>query len=127
MNVKDMSAASAAKWVSLFYAGITIGRFITGFITFKMTNRMLIRVGQVMTLAGAALMLLPLPTSFALAGFMIVGLGLAPIFPCMLHETPERFGKKHSQSIMGFQMARNAAVLGTFERHSEEETSCWRE
>ncbi|MDQ0060325.1 MFS transporter [Paenibacillus harenae] len=105
VNVKDMSAASAAKWVSLFYAGITIGRFITGFITFKMTNRMLIRVGQVMTLAGAAFMLLPLPTSFALAGFMIVGLGLAPIFPCMLHETPERFGKKHSQSIMGFQMA----------------------
>ncbi|MGO4537567.1 MFS transporter [Paenibacillus sp. 2TAB19] len=105
VNVKDMTAAAAAQWVSLFYAGITIGRFITGFITFKLTNRMLIRVGQMMTLAGAVLMILPLPTSFALAGFMIVGLGLAPIFPCMLHETPERFGKKHAGSIMGFQMA----------------------
>lgn len=105
VNVKDMTAASAAQWVSLFYAGITIGRFITGFITFKISNRMLIRVGQTAAVIGAALMFLPLPTMFSLAGFMIVGLGLAPIYPCMLHETPERFGKKNSQTIMGYQMA----------------------
>jgi fucose permease len=105
VNVKDMTAASAAQWVSLFYAGITIGRFITGFITFKISNRMLIRVGQTAAVIGAALMFLPLPTMFTLAGFMIVGLGLAPIYPCMLHETPERFGKKNSQTIMGYQMA----------------------
>ncbi|GFZ88973.1 MFS transporter [Paenibacillus marchantiophytorum] len=105
VNSKELPASTAAQWVSLFYAGITIGRFITGFITFKLSNLTLIRSGQVTALAGAALLFLPLPTEFSLAGLMIVGLGLAPIFPCMLHETPERFGKKHAQTIMGYQMA----------------------
>lgn len=111
VNVKGLSVATAAGWVSFYYAGITIGRFITGFITFKMTNRTLIRVGQIIALAGAAILFLPLPSVFSLVGFIIVGLGLAPIFPCMLHETPTRFGKKHSQTIMGFQMA--SAYTGT--------------
>lgn len=111
VNVKGLSAASAAQWVSFYYAGITVGRFITGFITFKMTNRTLIRSGQIIALAGAIILLLPLPPVFSLVGFIIVGLGLAPIFPCMLHETPARFGKRHSQSIMGYQMA--LAYTGT--------------
>jgi MFS family permease len=58
-----------------------------------------------MALAGALLLLLPLPSFFSLAGFILVGLGCAPIFPCLLHETPARFGKEHSQRIMGYQMA----------------------
>lgn len=105
VNVKGLPASVAAQWVSLFFAGITIGRFITGFITFKLSNRILIRGGQITAIAGAVLMILPLPAGFSLAGFMIVGLGCAPIFPCMLHETPVRFGKKQSQTIMGYQMA----------------------
>jgi fucose permease len=105
VNVKGLNAAAAAQWVSLYYAGITVGRLITGFITFKMTNRTLIRAGQIIALTGAFILFLPLPSIFSLAGFIIVGLGLAPIFPCMLHETPTRFGKKHSQTIMGYQMA----------------------
>ena len=105
VNIKDLPAAVAAQWVSLYYAGITVGRFITGFITFKISNRTLIRMGQIIALAGGALLFLPLPATFSLVGFIMVGLGLAPIFPCMLHETPLRFGKKHSQTIMGYQMA----------------------
>ncbi|WP_050183522.1 MFS transporter [Domibacillus robiginosus] len=105
VNIKELPAATAAQWVSLYYAGITIGRFITGFITFKVSNRTLIRIGQIIALAGAALLFLPLPAIFSLAGFIMVGFGLAPIFPCMLHETPIRFGRKHSQTIMGYQMA----------------------
>jgi MFS family permease len=62
-------------------------------------------------LTGAIILLLPLPSTFSLLGFIIVGLGLAPIFPCMLHETPTRFGKTHSQTIMGYQMA--VAYTGT--------------
>ncbi|WP_299091587.1 sugar MFS transporter [uncultured Metabacillus sp.] len=111
VNVKGLSAATAAGWVSFYYAGITIGRFITGFITFKMTNRTLIQLGQIIALIGAVILILPLPSIFSLIGFIIVGLGLAPIFPCMLHETPTRFGKKHSQTIMGYQMA--IAYTGT--------------
>src|SRR5699024_6305534 len=100
-----LNAATAARWVSFYFAGITIGRFITGFVTFKMSNRILIRTGQITALSGAIILLLPLPTVFSLIGFVVIGLGLAPIFPCMLHETPTRFGKKHSQTIMGYQMA----------------------
>ncbi|MCR8658727.1 MFS transporter [Paenibacillus endoradicis] len=111
VNMKNLPAATAAQWVSWFYIGITVGRMITGFITFAMSSRMLIRYGQLIALVGAILLVLPLPSIISLIGFMIVGLGLAPIFPCMLHETPARFGKKNAQSIMGFQMA--AAYTGS--------------
>lgn len=105
VTVKDLPAAVAAEWVALFYAGITIGRLITGFVTMKLSNSMLIRIGQITALIGAVLLLLPLPEAFTLLGFIMIGLGCAPIYPCMLHETPRRFGKKHSQKIMGYQMA----------------------
>jgi fucose permease len=113
VNVKELPAALAAQWVSLYYAGITIGRLITGFITMKVSNIVLIRMGHIIALAGAALLLPPLPVIFSLIGFILVGLGCAPIFPCMLHETPARFGKEHSQKIMGYQMA-VAYTGGTF-------------
>ncbi|MRN54579.1 MFS transporter [Paenibacillus monticola] len=105
VNVKGLSASSAAQWVSMYYAGITVGRLLTGFVTFRFSNRDLIRAGQMIALLGAILLVIPLPEIFSLIGFILVGLGSAPIFPCMLHETPVRFGKKHSQKIMGYQMA----------------------
>lgn len=105
VKMKGLPAEQAALWISIYFAGITIGRFITGFVTFKVSNRMLIRTGQLAALGGALLLLLPLPSGFALAGLLITGLGLAPIFPCMLHETPIRFGEAHAQKIMGYQMA----------------------
>ncbi|RIX51415.1 MFS transporter [Paenibacillus nanensis] len=102
---RGLLADQAAQWVAIYFAGITIGRLITGFITFKLSNRLLIRGGQATALAGALLLLLPLPTGFSLAGLLIMGLGLAPIYPCMLHETPARFGKEQAGRIMGYQMA----------------------
>ncbi|WP_028596533.1 MFS transporter [Paenibacillus assamensis] len=105
VNVKGLPASVAAQWVSMYYAGITVGRFITGFITLKVSNKMLIRSGQFIALTGAVILLLPLPTTFSLIGFIMVGLGCAPIYPCMLHETPVRFGKEQSQHLMGYQMA----------------------
>ena len=101
VNVKGLPAATAAQWVSWFYIGITAGRMITGFITFAMSSRVLIRYGQFIALVGALLLVLPLPSIISLIGFMIVGLGLAPIFPCMLHETPARFGKKTLSLLWG--------------------------
>lgn len=105
VGIKSLPAAIAAQWVSLYYLGITLGRLLTGFITMKLSNRLLIRIGQIVALAGVSLLLLPLPDYFSMLGFILVGLGCAPIFPCMLHETPARFGKANSQSIMGYQMA----------------------
>ncbi len=105
IGVKELPAATAAQWVSMYYAGITVGRFITGFVTLKLSNRHLILIGQSTALAGAILLLLPLPSLFSLVGFILVGLGCAPVFPCMIHETPARFGKENSQTIIGYQMA----------------------
>ncbi|WP_342546376.1 MFS transporter [Paenibacillus sp. FSL P2-0089] len=105
VNVKEVSPATAAGWVSLYYGGITAGRLITGFITFRFSNRTLIRGGLAISLAGALLLALPLPAIYSLVAFILIGLGSAPIFPCMLHETPARFGQEHSQKIMGYQMA----------------------
>jgi len=105
VRIKGMDAAPAAQWVSLYYGSITAGRFISGFITMRLSSKNLIRLGEVLILIGALFLLLPLPEGFLLMGFMLVGLGCAPIFPSMLHETPNRFGDAEAQNIMGFQMA----------------------
>ncbi|MBU3189981.1 MFS transporter [Clostridium bowmanii] len=104
VNYKGLSAGEAARWISLFYAGITLGRLLSGFLTMKFNNRKLIRLGQVLCIIGAISLLLPLPIYFSMIGLILLGLGCAPIYPCMLHETPKRFGKSASQSIMGLQM-----------------------
>lgn len=105
VGVREVTAVTAAGWISMYYGGITIGRLITGFITMKVANVVLIRCGQLVTIAGGLLLLLPLPAGFSLAGFVLVGLGLAPIYPGLLHETPARFGKENSARLMGYQMA----------------------
>lgn len=105
VNVKELPAAVAAEWVAMYYGGITVGRLITGFVTFKVSNRVLIRSGLLVSFAGAALLILPVPTYCSLIGFLLLGLGFAPIYPCMLHDTPERFGKEQTQKLIGYQVA----------------------
>lgn len=102
---KHVSTVTAARWASLFYLGITIGRFLCGFIADHLGNKFMIRVGHGIVGFGVLFLLLPLPDTATLIGLVIVGLGCAPIFPCLLHETPQNFGKDKSQSIMGMQMA----------------------
>jgi fucose permease len=105
VTIKGLDVATAASWVSLFYGSITLGRFISGFVTMRMTSKTLIRAGQISILIGVLLLLLPLPTTFSLISLILIGLGCAPIFPSMLHETPNRFGHENAQYVMGFQMA----------------------
>lgn len=100
-----LSAESAAKWVSLYYLGITVGRFLAGFIAMKLNNKQMIRVGQVICIMGSVLLIMPIHNNLQLSGLILIGLGCAPIYPAMLHETPNRFGKELSQGIMGIQMA----------------------
>ena len=103
--VKGISAEQAAQWVAIYYFGITIGRLFSGFVAIKLNNTKLIRLGQIIGILGAVTLLLPLPTFVQLIGLLLIGFGLAPIFPSMLHDTPNRFGKEMSQGIMGIQMA----------------------
>lgn len=105
VEVRGIPAAQAALWVSVYYGGITVGRGIAGFVSMKLTNRQLIRAGQLISLAGAVLLLLPLPKPVSCAALLLIGMGYAPIYPAMLHETPARFGRANSQQLMGLQMA----------------------
>ncbi len=105
VNTKGLSIETAASWIAMYYGGITIGRFISGFISFKLSNTQMIRAGIIISFVSALLLLLPLPKEMLFISFMLIGLGLAPIFPSMLHETPRRFGENRAQEIIGFQVA----------------------
>jgi fucose permease len=111
VTVRNISPENAARWIGLYYIGITAGRFISGLFTLKINNLQLIRLGQIVILLGIVLMLLPY-NAFITTGFMVFGLGCAPIFPSMLHETPRSFGREYSQSIIGMQMA-SASLAST--------------
>lgn len=108
---RNIDAKAAAKWAAVFYLGITLGRFISGFITEKLGNKNMVRIGEVIALAGAAIIVIPFSNQFALIGLILVGLGCGPIYPCLLHETPRNFGEENSQALMGIQMA--SAYIGT--------------
>jgi fucose permease len=108
---KNISPEIAAQWISLYYIGITAGRFISGFLTMKLNNRQMVRLGQGLIVCGIIALLLPVGNVLLLPGFFLIGLGCAPIFPSLLHETPRNFGSEKSQAIMGIQMA--SAYIGT--------------
>lgn len=103
--VRGISAETAAKWISLFYLGITAGRFFSGFLTLRFSDDAMVRLGEGTAIVGIILMLLPLHNLFLCLGLILTGLGCAPIYPSLLHATPQRFGKSLSQSLMGTQMA----------------------
>ena len=108
----SVSRVVAAGWASLFYVGITAGRFISGFLTMRFNDENMIRLGQLVMILGILVLLLPLPNHIALvAGFVIIGLGCAPIYPCVIHSTPHYFGADKSQAIVGMQMA--SAYIGS--------------
>jgi fucose permease len=107
---RGIAAEIAAKWAASFYFGITIGRFISGFITFKMNNKNMIRLGQGIIILGLLLLILPFSNYTAFIGLILIGLGCAPIYPSLIHSTPSNFGKDVSHSIIGVQMA--SAYLG---------------
>ena len=106
-----LSAQEAASHASLFFVGITAGRALSGFLTLKFNDTQMIRLGQAVLLAGVLCLLLPFGTSSALTGLVLVGLGCAPVYPSIIHSTPDRFGADQSQAIIGIQMA--SAYVGT--------------
>jgi fucose permease len=108
---KGIAPETAASFASLFFIGITIGRALSGFITMKLSNVQMIRLGQVFIAVGIFTMLLPATQIFSLIGLIIIGLGCAPIYPCIIHSTPAHFGAERSQAIIGVQMA--SAYVGT--------------
>ena len=108
---KGISAEQAASFGAMFFIGITVGRALNGFLAMRMHDESMIRMGQVLILFGIVTVMLPAGDAVALAGLILIGLGCAPIYPCIIHSTPTHFGKDKSQAIIGVQMA--AAYIGT--------------
>lgn len=109
--IKGISLERAASFASLFYLGITVGRLISGFLTFKFNDTNMIRIGVVFIFIGIVILILPFSEYVSLVGFITIGLGCAPIYPSIIHSTPTHFGKDKSQAIIGVQMA--SAYVGT--------------
>lgn len=96
----------AARFTGLYFLGETIGRFLNGFVADKFGDRVMIRVGAIVVLVGVVMIAVPLATNFmALCGLVVLGFGVAPVYPCIIHATPGNFGKENSQALMGVQMA----------------------
>lgn len=108
---KGVPAQTAAFFASLFFIGITAGRGLNGFLTLRFDDTTLIRLGQGIIAVGIAAMLLPVGKPASLAGLILIGLGCAPIYPCIIHSTPSHFGAQRSQALIGVQMA--SAYVGT--------------
>ncbi len=108
---RGLSAETAAGFASLFFIGITAGRAFSGFLTMKLNDTQMIRLGQGFMLFGIVLLLLPFGSMTALLGLIFVGLGCAPVYPSIIHSTPEHFGADRSQAMIGVQMA--SAYMGT--------------
>ena len=96
----------ATSWAMLFFIGITVGRFLNGFVSERFGDKNMIRFGAGLILCSLILMALPFESKgVVFASFILTGLGCAPIYPCMIHSTPIRFGKENSQAMIGLQMA----------------------
>ena len=107
---RGFTAEDAAGMAAMFYLGITGGRALSGFVTMKLSDTQMTRLGFSVIAVGIAVMFVPAPAA-ASAALVLIGLGCAPIYPCMIHATPARFGAERSQSVIGVQMA--SAYVGT--------------
>ena len=114
VRAKGLSADQAAQFASLFYIGLTAGRFLGGFIMNRLGDRRMILLGAGVLTCGIFFLMLPIGgEAVSLVGFIIIGFGCAPIYPCIIHSTPDHFGAEHAGAIIGIQMA-SAYVGSTF-------------
>ena len=106
-----LTAEEAASYASLFCIGITVGRFLNGFLMMRFQDDQMIRAGQAVIIAGIVILLLPFGKVTAVGGLILIGLGCAPVYPCIIHSTPANFGADRSQALIGVQMA--SAYVGS--------------
>ncbi len=111
VDARGTDPVTAAGFGSLFFIGITAGRAISGFLTYKLSDTQMIRLGSGIICSGVLLLLIPGPQILPLAGLILVGLGCAPVYPSVIHSTPQHFGAERSQALIGVQMA--SAYVGT--------------
>lgn len=103
-----------ASFGSLIFGGLMLGRLISGFVSNRLGDRMLIRIGIFVEVVGILLVMIPV-TSFipAAIGFVIIGTGMGPVYPAIQHMAPTNFGERYSAAVIGLQMA-SAYIGSTF-------------
>ena len=99
----DLAPEVAAKWVSLYYGGIMLGRIITGFVPERIGDDLRVKCGVLISLAGIVFLALPVG-DIALAGLLLIGIGFGPVFPAVIHSVPDRFGSTYSADLTGYHM-----------------------
>lgn len=100
-----ISEDAAAGYAGMFFLGITVGRALNGFLTMRCSDSLLIQAGLCIIVVGIVIMLFFCATWCILFALLLVGFGCAPIYPCIIHSTPEIFGAENSQALIGVQMA----------------------
>jgi len=108
---KGVPADIAAGMGGLFFMGVTVGRGLSGFVSMKLSDKSMVKLSFCIIGCGIAAMALSQGQTMPLVGIALIGLGCAPIFPCMIHSTPAFFGTERSQAVIGLQMA--GAYIGT--------------
>ena len=109
-----LSAETVASFGSLIFGGLMLGRLIAGFISNKLGDKTLIRAGVAVELLGILLVFLPAQGYIvASIGFVVIGMGMGPIYPAIQHMAPSNFGRKYSAAVIGMQMA-SAYIGSTF-------------
>ena len=91
--------------VGIYFGSIMIGRFLMGFIANKLGNRKLINIGLTIALMGAILFLIQGPSILYVLSILLIGLGFAPLYPSMMHETSNRYGSIQAKKVIGNQVA----------------------
>ena len=103
-----------ASFGSLIFGGLMLGRLISGFISNRLGDRLLIRIGIVVELFGILLVMIPVSSYIPSAiGFVVIGTGMGPVYPAIQHMAPKNFGEKYSAAVIGLQMA-SAYIGSTF-------------
>ncbi len=111
VGARGMGAGEAAGMVTLYYVGVTVGRFLSGVLANRLSSKQLVGLGQAVTFVAVLVLLAPLPLAAAPVGLFLVGFGNSPLYPNMLHLTPRLFGRDLSQAVIGVQMA--ASYVGS--------------
>ena len=107
---RGMAPEAAGKWISLYYGGIMVGRVLTGLVADRLGNRTMVRIGLGLALAGSVLLIVRGADYLVLPGLLFLGAGFAPVYPCLMHETPKRFDEETYRTVIGFQVG--AANIG---------------
>lgn len=103
-----------ASFGSLIFGGLMLGRLISGFVSNRLGDRMLIRIGIFVEVVGILLVMIPVASFIPAAiGFVIIGTGMGPVYPAIQHMAPTNFGERYSAAVIGLQMA-SAYIGSTF-------------